>query len=225
MKRIFITLAAIAVLSFTASIASADCGFDVPAKAKGLKASMVRAYAACPSITIPAANTVTSTGLPVCSPPVALSSYEFDAKKGKCAYKNTGKVESPCSDGTGDDCFNLRIIAKCSGITAADGSPISAPMDNGWSLMTISRATLGEFNDDQTAVNVAYTVFDFPASFAFSDPKKGKIKLKTDTNALMTALFGPGNALSPCASLSIVSTAIQDGGGNPFAVIGGGGMK
>lgn len=224
MKRIFITLAAIAVLSFTASIASADCGFDVPNKAKGQKTSMVRSYAACPSITVPATNTVTSTGLPVCSPPIAHSSYEF-SEKGKCMYINKGKLESPCSDASGQDCFNLKIIAKCSGITAGDGSPIAAPMDNGWSLVTVTRATLGEFNEDQSAVNVAYTVFDFPASFVFSDPKKGKIKLKTDTNALMTALFGPGNPLSPCASLAPLSTSIQDGGGNLFAVPGAGAQK
>jgi hypothetical protein len=211
MRRLTISLAAIALVG-TAVSAHAQCAMDGPAKAKGMKASLIRSFAGCPSITFLAPNSSTGTGVPTCAPPYAHSTFLFDNKKGQCSFKTGAKLESPCKDGSGGDCMNLKIQAKCAGIVESDGvTPISG---SGWSVSTVSRATL----DDPD--NGDMTVIDFPVQIAFGIAKKGKISVKTDTNTLLNGLGLA--ALPPCAQVEVVSLAVQDPGGNPFAKLGAG---
>ena len=200
------------VALFTASTASAQCDFNYPNKAKGLKSDMVRAFVPCGSgITFAAANTASQSGTPGCAPTTTYSSFQF-SDKGKCSIKSKHKLESPCSTGSPFDCSNLTLQAKCSGVTIADGvTPIQGP---GWLLNTLARATLDDRqNGDQT-------VIDFPASFEFPDASKGKLKLKADTHGLLTLLFGPGNELSACTQLETLQVKIVDPLNRPFATMG-----
>ncbi len=213
MKKTLFTLAAVATVAlFSASTASAQCAFDAPGKAKGLKSDMTRGYAPCGSgITFPSSNTAGSSGTPGCTPPTPYSSFLF-SDKGKCSIKSSAKLESPCGTGTPGDCSNLTLQAKCGGITNADGvTPISG---SGWALNTLARTTLNDkANGDQT-------IIDFPAQFTFDPANKGKLKLKSDTHTLLLLLFGPGNELAACTSLETLSVKIVDPLGNIFATMG-----
>jgi len=210
MRKSLFTIAAVtAVALFTANTASAQCDFDAPGKAKGMKSDMVRAFVPCGSgITFPSPNTATVAGTPGCVPPTPYSDFLFDAK-GKCSVKSSAKLESPCSTGTPGDCSNVTLQAKCGGITNPDGiTPISGP---GWKLATISRASLND------KANGDMTVIDFPAKFDMGLAAKGKLKMKSDTHALLFSLFGPGNELSYCTNLETISVKINDPSGRNFA--------
>lgn len=215
MRKLTTIIAAVAIVGASVAAAHAQCAFDGPAKAKGMKSSMVRAFAGCPSITFAGPNSSTGGGTPTCSPPYAHSQYLFDDAKGKCDFKTSAKKEEPCGDGSGSPCMNLKISAKCSGITRNDGiTPISGLTDSGWSVSTISRATLND-ND-----NGDMTVINFPVQIGMPTPSAGKMSVKTDTN---TILAGLGIAALPgCAQVEVVTLAIQDPSGNPFAVMGAG---
>jgi len=182
--------------------------------------SMVRSFAGCPGITFLAPNTSTSTGggTPGCTPPFAHSEFLFNAK-GSCAVKTKQKLEAPCSTGDGTyDCSNLSISAKCSGVVKSDGvSPITTGVNgggDGWGLNTVARATF----DDRDRGDM--TIIDFPARFAFPPAKKGKLKLKSDTNTLLFGLFGAASELPDCTAIQLLSIAVADGSGNLFAVPG-----
>jgi len=212
MKKALFTLAAVVALGAYASTASAQCAFDEPAKAKGLKSSLVKNYAACPGITFEASNTSTMAGVPGCAAPFATSSYKFDDAKGKCDIKTTHKVEAPCSSGSPTPCSNLTLKVKCGGINNPDGtSPNNSP---GWNLNTVARAT---FNDNS---NGDMTVIDFPAQFSLPPAVKGKIKGQFDTNTLLIDLFGEGSELPACTAIQLVRLAIADPSGNTFATMG-----
>jgi hypothetical protein len=221
MRKLTILLAAVAMFGFTASVALAQCTFNEPAKAKGFKMSMVRSYASCPGITFPSSNTSTSTGggTPACTPPFAHSVFKFNSK-GSCSVKTKQKLEAPCSTGDGTyDCSNLSIQLKCKGIVQDDGvTPVTPGMGNGgdgWGLNTVARAT---FSDRD---NGDMTVIDFPARFAVPAAKKGKLKMKSDTNYLLTeVVFSPGAELPPCTGIQLISIAVADPDGNIFAVPG-----
>jgi hypothetical protein len=227
MRKVFISLAAIALLSLTASVASASCQYNAPGKAKGLKSSMVRAYASCPGITHAATNTLTNAGVPACTPPFALSNFLF-GPKGQCLIKMKTKLEVPCSDGSGEDCHNTRLMTKCGDVRESDGVTLISESGSaiGWNLNTVTRATMLDEDsvDPDTGVVTPgagpLTVIDFPAQFAFPPGKKGKLKLKSSTNELLNALFGPGSALGTCTQLETVSIAVADNAGNIFASLG-----
>jgi len=213
-RKLSISIAAIAALAFMAGSANAQCLFDDAPKAKGMKTSMVRSFVGCSgSITYAAPNSQTGTGVPTCAPPLPHSAFVFDNKKGSCSFQTKGKLEVPCSDGSGDDCYNLSLQAKCAGINEPDTvTPISS---GGWSLSTVTRATL----DD--ADNGDMTVINFPIQVAFPQASKGKIQLKTDSNEILAGL---GLAsLPPCASIELLTLKIKDPSGNPFATLGSGG--
>lgn len=213
MKRTLMTLAAVAAVGlFTASTASAQCDFNGPGKAKGIKASLVRAAAPCGGVTFAAPNSATMAGTPTCAPPVLTSAYQFDTGKGKCDWKAGAKLEAPCKDGSGIDCHNLTIQVKCGGVLDPDG--FTPTNSTGWTFRTLARTTLND------SVNGDMTVIDFPAQFTFPAAKKGKLSLKSDTNALLALLFGPGNALPACTALETLSVAVADPAGNRFAVVG-----
>jgi hypothetical protein len=212
MKKALFTVAAVAALGAYASTASAQCDFNEPGKAKGLKSSFVKAYAACPGITFPATNTTTMAGVPGCAAPFALSAYKFEPLKGKCDLKTSHKVELPCSTGNPAGCSNLSLSVKCSGVLNADG--VTPNNQAGWNLNTVARATF----DDNSSGDM--TVIDFPAQFALAQANAGKISGKFTTNQLLTDLFGAGSELPVCTAVQLVRVAIADPSGNTFATMG-----
>lgn len=78
--------------------ALAQCDFDAPAKARGLKSDMVRAFVPCGSgITFASPNTAAASDTPGCTPPTTYSDFLFN-DKGKCSVKSSDKLESPCKN-------------------------------------------------------------------------------------------------------------------------------
>jgi hypothetical protein len=234
MKKLIMPIAAFALVAGYAGAASAACDFDVVAKAKGMKSSMIRAYAACPSTETPVVNTETNGGTPACEPVTPRkdnegtgqgSDYEFSAK-GSCSVQTTGKIVSDCSTvedpATGlplnlppNPCHVVYVKAKCKGIEK-DGSPINADEDAGWSLATLSRASLADQD------NGDMTVIDFPVTFQFSDPNNGGLSLTDNSAAALFDLVGTGAALPTCTQIGIVDISIKDPDGRIFATLGGG---
>jgi hypothetical protein len=211
MKRLTLSLAAIIVIASVAG-AHAQCAMDGPAKAKGLKTSLIRSFAGCPSITFPSPNSSTGGGVPTCAPPYAHSTFLFDNKSGGCSFSAGAKIESPCSNGQPGDCMNLSFKASCKGVLESDGvTPVAG---GGWAMSTVGRATL---NDPD---NGDMTVIDFPIQIPFGVADKGKFGTKTNTNLLLEQLGLP--ALPACTQVEVVSLAVQDPGGNPFAKLGAG---
>lgn len=217
MKKALIAISCIATVGLVASNANAQCAFNGPAKAKGLKTSMTRYFAGCGnSITFAVPNDMTMTGTPSCSAPFANSGFTFGAK-GSCDVKTSQKIESDCSQaGAVGSCANVKVNGKCKDITIAGGSTqINGPTGGGaWRLATLSRATL----DDQLGGDM--TVIDFPLSFAFDEPKKGGIKVKSDSNTALEALLGPGSAIPGCTSIQVLSAEVTDPTGSVFATMG-----
>jgi hypothetical protein len=108
--------------------------------------------------------------------------------------------------------MNLSIKTGCKGVLESDGvTPVSGP---GWSVATVSRATL---NDPD---NGDMTVIDFPVQIPMPAASKGKFSRKTNTNELLDLLGLP--ALPECTQVEVVSLSVQDPGGNPFAKLGAG---
>ena len=215
MKKAYIAIACVAAMGLVTSNADAQCNFDVPAKSKGVKSSMIRSFAGCGnSVTFGAPNTATMAGVPGCVPPFAHSSFLF-GPKGACSVKTSQKVETPCSEtGTPGSCANAGLSAKCKDITLSDGvTPISVA-DGTWKLRTLIRATL----DDQLFGD--QTVIDFSSALDMDDAKKGGFKGKGDSNGILEGLFGPGSSLPACSSLGILSVDIVDPSGSAFAVLG-----
>jgi len=212
MKKTLLTLTAVAALGFYATSASAQCAFDEPAKAKGIKASMVKAMSSCPGVTFPTSNTTTMAGVPGCAPPTPLSLFQFENEKGSCSVKTSHKVEDPCSDGSGGPCSNLKLSVKCGGVLNSDGA--TPNNDTGWNLNTVARAS---FDDNS---NGDMTVIDFPAQFPLDPASNGKLKGKFDTNTLLNDLFGPGSALPACTAIELITVKVADPAGNLFATLG-----
>lgn len=236
MKKVILTLSAVALVGAYASAASAQCDFNAISKAKGLKGSMIRAFAGCPSTEHPAANTVTGGGVPGCTPVVPKggavngSHYMFDPGKGSCSVQTQSKITPDCSQITDDNgdplglpvgpCHVTYVKGKCSGILQADGlTPINASDDAGWKLATLTRATL----DDST--NGDMTVLDFPVSFPFDDPSNGKISVSGNSAEALSQIVSPTSAALPtCTQLEIVNVWVRDSSSNHaiFASLGSG---
>jgi len=214
-------IVSIAIVLAAPSTGHAQCSFDAPAKAKGLKTSLIRAYNPCPSPTLAAPNTVASSGVPGCvnfsGAPVARSAFTFDDKKGRCSLKTSAKLESPCSTGTGIDCSNWTVTAKCSGILGLDGAtPISG---GAWFLNMVIRMTMNDPDGGDMTV-YEFPVYDFPIKLPFDEPRRGSMKLRADTTPLLNFWFGPNFALPGCTAIELLSVAIADPGGDIFAVMG-----
>jgi len=210
MRKLSIALFSMAFVGLIAGSASAQCNFDVAAKGKGGKFSLIRSFAGCPSVTFAAPNTATQTSTPACTPPFAHSTFNFGVK-GKCDVKFSHKKEDPCKDGSGIPCSNIGIKTKCGDVTESDG--VTPVTNQGWALQTVARATF----DDNLSGDM--TVIDFPAQFSM-DTNAGKLSMKSDTNALLLGLFGPGNSLPGCTTLALLSVAVADENGDIFATLG-----
>lgn len=234
MKKVILTLSAAALVATYAGSASAQCDFNAIAKGKGMKTSLIRVFAGCPSTEHPSINSATGGGTPSCSPVTVkglngeATAYTFDAQKGGCDAKTKSKIEKECADLEnlqGDTlglpagpCHVTEVEAKCKGILQDDGTtPINANDDSGWSLATLTRST---FND---ATNGDMTVIDFPVTFSFEPPNNGGIKFKSSSAiALSEILTDPsGAALPTCTTLETLKVLVKDPDGLPFATMGG----
>jgi hypothetical protein len=241
MKKIITPLAVVALIGGYAGIASALCDFDI-APAKGVKSTLVRAYAPCPGTEHDFENSETEAGTASCSPvkvkallgevPAGQTPYNFSAK-GKCSVSTTAKLLDSCADLTKDDgtplglqavpCHVTFVKSKCSGIlgsgsTANDdtGGTLIDEGDDGWTLATLSRATLADPS------NGDMTVIDFPVQFNYDTPSKGKLKLDSNSAEALKPLVGVNNAdLPTCTSIEIVDVVVKDPNDLPFARLGG----
>lgn len=222
MKKIMIPLAAIALVGLYAGTASAQCHFDA-VNAKGVSGSMVRNFAACGSTQLPAVDTETEGNTPACANPVPQAAegdstlYSF-GPKGGCSVKVQSKLEKDCSKFLSEagPCHVAFVSGKCGGILGTDGVTPIGEDDDGWALATLTRATF----DDKTFGDM--TVIDFPVTFQFGVPSKGKLSLKSNSIEALTPLVGANNAdLPQCTILQIVDLTIKDADGLPFAKLGG----
>jgi len=232
MKRhVLVTLAAILALGFTASLASAQCNFQHPKKAKAIKASLVQAFVSCGNPGGNTPNTATETGtVPTCKPPETFNEqagspsdgWIWDKRKGQgtITFQAKNKVKFiqqgtslPGADpnsplNPAGDTVDLKIRMKIKGVV----SHASAGGETGTgNLSTVARATL----DDRVGGDM--TVVDFPAGFPF-DLIAGQANLQTSANALLNSISQPG--LPPCTSIEIVDVTVEDENGNGFARMG-----
>lgn len=212
-----------------AGSAMAACDFDI-APAKGLKASMVRVYSACPSTELPFGNTATEGGVEACTP---VSPAEFDGQptlysygpNGGCTVQFKSRLVQDCqsledSDGNPlnlqpGSCHVTYVKAKCKEILGADGVSGIGPDDAGFSLVVVSRASLAdEIGGDMTVV-------DFPVSFEFDEPKNGSMSLSSHSaEALLPLVGGAAADLPGCTSIELLSVKILDPEHRPFARLG-----
>lgn len=233
MKKVMLPIAAFALVGLYAGSASAQCEFNALAKTKGIKGSMIRAFAGCPSTEYTSINTSTGAGgTPACTSmdgvlPAGGSTYVF-GEKGSCSVDIKAKVEKACEEVEGSDgsviglppgpCHVTYVKGNCKGIFQADGvTPINANDDAGWSLATLSRATV----DD--ADNGDMTIIDFPVTFLFQDPKSGGLKVDSSSAEALAGIVGvSGAALPTCTQIEVLKITLKDPNGDAFAVLGGG---
>ena len=229
MKKVTFSLAAVALVGFCASTASAQCAFD-HVKGKGVKGSFVRNYAPCPGTEHPAPNAETEGDTDACTPVTPkevdgeATAYSF-GDKGGCTIQTQAKLVSACEDVEGSDgsplglepgpCHITYVKGKCKDIVDGAAVPIDGD-DIGWGFATLSRASL----DDET--NHDMTVIDFPVTFAFGTPSNGGMKISSNSAEALSPLVGANNAELPtCTSIEIVDVTIKDPLGLPFAKLGG----
>ncbi|MFN2426540.1 MAG: hypothetical protein ABR587_08855 [Candidatus Binatia bacterium] len=228
-KTTLLLPALIALGGFHAGAAHAACDFDL-VRAKGLKTSMVRVYAACPSTDNPSANTQTDGGTEACTPvtPAEVGGqgtlYSY-GPHGGCTVSLLSKVVSACEDledssgmPLGLDpgaCHVTRVKAKCKDMLSTNGIAPIGLLDVGFKLSVLTRVTLGaEINGDMT-------VIDYPVTFDFETPNNGGMKLKSSTAEALAGMNGLDPDLPGCTSVEIVDITIKDPGGRPFARMGG----
>jgi len=222
------------LLVLAATPADAQCSFNHAARAKPLKASMVRYYTSCPQSNAvlydyPIPDTSTASGLPACKailpgytlesvpyPPYALvvpTPYTF-GPKGSCKLSMKPTVEESCGAGGTAPCTNLELKIKCKDIRAA-----MAPITNGeqWDLYMVVRVTSNDpVSGDMTMIN-------FPLDFPFpADQPPGQLAMKTTSNDRFAELFGAGNSIfGACANIEVLTVAIRDPEDRRFATMGG----
>jgi hypothetical protein len=238
MNKLVLPFAAVAIVGIYAGSASAQCTFGGgdpahgPAPAKGIKAAMVRTYAACPSTEHEEANTQTESSTDACNPvtpPIAGGSptlYSY-GPKGGCTVTTKAKLYKSCDaveDANGNalglparPCHVTYVTSKCKGLVGIDGvSPISGETDAGWKLATLSRATLNDTNGGDM------TVIDFPVTFSYTTPEDGSMEIDSSSAEELVDLVGEnGAALPACTSIEVVDSVIKDPDGREFARLGG----
>jgi hypothetical protein len=229
MKKVMMPLAAIALVGLYAGSASAQCAFNL-APAKGVKGSMVRNYAPCPGTEHPITNTASEAGTEACTPVTPYqvggqgTTYKY-GPKGKCDVQTKAILVPECSTATGSNgqilgleagpCHITYVKSKCSGIVN-DLNVLIDAADVGWKLATLTRVSF----DDES--NNDMTIIDFPVTFNYSIPKKGKILINSSSAEALIPLVGLNNAELPaCTSLEIVDVTIKAPGELPFAKLGG----
>jgi len=211
------------IVSLFATPAYADCGFNKPARGKGVKTSLIRAHAPCSGgYTFPIPNTATSTAVPACTPPTpitdadadlcasndctfAASTYNF-AADGKCTVTIAASTTDECGDAPDApaECFALPAKVVCVGIRDNEDKPAHTKV---FSLKVLARLT----TDDGSAVTLA----DMPLVGSALHVAGGKI---FDTRALWSSADAP---LSPtCTQVQILRIELLDDFGLVFASSG-----
>jgi len=237
MKTASLSLAAVALISMSAGSAHSQCAFNGGLASTSYSSSMVRSYAACPSVEHPVSNTFTRGGVrAACSPVTPTESasvataYMFGGNNSGCkvtinAYKRTNCATNYSSWFGGANlglptgpCQATRVRLSCRGIRQADGvTPIST-IDQGFSLVLLLRISLNDKDGgDMTALDVPISVV---APIA---PSPGRLTLNTSLQALLVPIagFGPaGAALPTCTSIQLVEARLADPFGRPFAEVG-----
>ncbi|HYB99221.1 MAG TPA: hypothetical protein VEC57_08800 [Candidatus Limnocylindrales bacterium] len=227
------------VLTAAPAFAADDgCRFNVVTRDKGVKASLIRAFAACPSTENTGGynnpNTETTTGVPACSPVAPPwdetgqgqgSRYEF-SDRGMCSLQMRGAIVADCGVLTDDDGFPLglpagpchvtRVSSRCSGIvTIQDQALIDGNDHAGWSLHVVTRATIND------SANGDMTVIDLPVRYLYDTPAEGEIELSGNSAEALLPIVGPALAALPtCSQLQPVVVRVMDPDGAPFAVPG-----
>lgn len=223
-----------ALVVVAAGNAGAQCAFDAVGDAKGLRSSMIRAFAGCPTVDHPVVNTMTGAGVPACDPAAPASAgggggstYSF-GEKGSCTFETRTKVERDCAaleDAAGEPlglpagaCHVTSVKCTCKGVVQADGvTPIRADQDGGWSLSVVARFSI----DDPDSGDV--TLVDLPMEFLFDDPNNGTLKLLSSTAEALPAIMGATAAALPtCTQMQIIRATLDDPQGQPFAKLGAG---
>jgi hypothetical protein len=200
----------------------APAGFNIPAKAKAMKVSMVRAYAECPGPTGPCAlSALTCEVQDYACTPVPLSSYEF-GPQGSCFAKAVLKAAVPCSTGGFAGCLEVHLGVKCKDVLDSGGMPASTP--GTWKLSVDGRVTVASGGDGIEAVAGDATLVDPPLgefTLNFLPPSMGKLLLKSK-NAFQDSSFAWSPSALPIegTNIELHSLRIIDPDGNDFAVMG-----
>jgi hypothetical protein len=223
MKKWYCVACLACLVTLVSTAADADCGFNKPARAKGVKTSLVRAHAPCNGgYTFPFPNSMTSTGVPACSPPAPItdadadgcalndctfsaSTYNF-AADGRCTVTITASTTDECGDAPDAPpvCFALPAKVVCEGIRDDEDKPAHTKV---FGLRVVARIT----TDDGSAL----TLYDFPLISGTLHVAGGKI---ADTRELWS---GMGNPLSPtCTQVQILRLELLDDFGMVFAASG-----
>jgi hypothetical protein len=197
--------------ALAAGDAFAQCAVDGPYKAKGIKTSLIRSFAGCPSATFVIPNSQTGTGVPTCAPPFAHSQYEF-SRPGYCHFSFSAKLMDPCPALGPSPCTITTIHVYCTGILDPGGSTLTNT--SGWVMSMVLRMTL----DDPD--NGDMTVIDAPVRVGLPAAVDGRFSLLADLPTLQPTLGL--SALPACSQLELVHATLQDPDGNPFAKLGGG---
>jgi hypothetical protein len=171
--RQFVHVTSVLLLLLSAGSSHAQCAFNAPAKAKGVKLSFVRAHPSCPSYDVPAPNTSTASDTPACTPVEPTTEFECNPSfgcvrivteytfgpRGTCSLSMKPGIAPACAGSGTPDCMDMLIKAQCNDIRDGDGAPIS--YEGGWWLIVLMRAT---FDDP---VNGDMTTIDLPVRIPF----------------------------------------------------------
>jgi len=223
-RQLVIVVSVLLLLPLGVRSAHAQCAFNRPGKAKGLKLSFVRAHPSCPSYDVPAPNTSTTSDTPACTPVEPTTEFQCSPSfgcvrivtdytfgpKGSCSLSMKPGIAHACAGSGTADCMDMLIKAQCTDIRDGDGAPIS--YEPGWELILIARATYDDpAYGDITTIDLAIRVPFLPSD------GKGDLKLKA---SLADVLFGYGFRLPVCTNLEILVSAIDDPMSNLFARAG-----
>jgi len=210
-------LAAVLVVGFAASSASAQCAFEHPKKANKFQSTLVQAFVSCGNPGGNSPNSTTEGGVPTCKPPETFNEqagspptgWQWDELKaqGQVQLKESKQIPVNVLNPPGDT-TDIAVKVKLKGIVYAGNIPVGP--STGF-LATVARATF----DDRAGGDM--TVVDFPANFPLI-VIGGKVNVKTSADVLLNGISQPG--LPHCASIETVSVTVTDENGNTFANTG-----
>ncbi len=193
----------------------AGCTLGTPAKAKGMKTQLVRAYESCPGPTHPAPNNVLYADVAGCSLPVPTSQFAF-GPDGACQLAVAPIGESSCTNGPpGEPCQNLLLKTTCSDVRDANDLPIQPLGGLGWTLRGSVRMTM----TDPLAGDV--TTQDLPFSIALPVAASGRLSVQAKLTHSCPGAGSPCPLLAPpCSSIELLEPRVVDPLGKAFASIG-----
>ena len=244
-KHLLGGLAAVLVVGFAASSASAQCAFEHPKKAKKFQGEFVQAFVSCGNAGGNSPNTTTEGNVPTCKPPETYNEqagspptgWEWNELKGKGMVQlKASKVPPVNILNPPGDTTDIAVKVKLAGVVydggqacdggANDGSPCTAASECPGGACedviipagpsTGFLATVARATFDDRAGG-DMTVVDFPANFPIT-MTEGKVNTKTSADVLLNGISQPG--LPHCSNIETVSVTITDENGNTFANVG-----